>query len=164
MKASRVPKPETPQKKSFDSEGWKRFSFVVRDSLKELRGDVAAFLVLAALGAAAWLSFQGTKPAKEEAPPELPVASKSAPLVDALEKYHAEKGIYPKTMRESGLARPVSGVIYRGGERELVLTEDCAAAPFSDPCWKGYRRYQLLAEDGGKEYVYSSDTRTWKEV
>ena len=98
--------------------------------------------------------------------PQVPwIEKRSTVLITSLERYHDQKGVYPKFLRDLG--EPPSkyrlNFIYSGVDRVSVLSDECVETPLADACWKGYRGYGLLVAFSGKTFVYSSAAHGWQE-
>ena len=167
MKATRAKQGNKPGNgKVPASARFRWLAIVAQDSFKEALRGAGTFVIVLLLAGMGWYlfqQFQTSKTPKEPASDKPVMEVRYSEVIGALEKYHTEKGVYPKTLREAGTTqgKPALDLLYHGMKRELVLTEACAAAPFSEPCWTGYKKYELLAQNEGKTYIYSSDAPVW---
>jgi hypothetical protein len=123
---------------------------VVADAAREpLKTGFSAFkilfyvLLLAGIGVACWqYSYK---------PPVVAVdfvKAEAAPLIEALEKYRAERGVYPTLIREALDSKnsPKVNYIYEGVE----------------PAPNGFRSYRLFLGGHPKAYIYESVTQAWE--
>ena len=151
--------------KKSDTINRRRVAEAVKASLREILGNAIVLGWVLALVAAGWYFYQRSSGRSTEVT-EVPwIESQSAGLVSALEKYRAEKGEYPKYLRDLTTPPNKFGLnfIYGGVDRVSVISDACAQTPWTDECWTGYRGYGLSVVSKSKTYTYDSSAKRWQE-
>ena len=118
----------------------------IKEAFGETVRGLFGFVLAAALAYGLWTVYRNNHVSAVKVPW---IESRTAPLIEALDRYRAAHGVYPQLLID---AYPSPGrlgfdFIYQGGDR----------AP------DGFRTFQLRVGSSKITYLYSSSDRNWRE-